>query len=60
MSEHTMMVATCLKCRGWYNQDFEEGLPDEHFDMRTGEECLNPFEWHIVVVPHRRDWRYAY
>jgi hypothetical protein len=56
----TMLVATCNKCRAWYNQDFEEGLDDEHFDPHTGEVCFNEYDWHIVEVPYREDWRNAY
>lgn len=58
--EHTMMVATCRKCRGWYSMDYEEALPDSHYDMASGEPCHNPYDWHVVVVPYREDWRYAY
>lgn len=60
MAEHTMMVVTCRLCRGWYNMDFEYGLPDDHFDMRTGEPCSPGDEnWYITEVPYREDWKFV-
>jgi hypothetical protein len=54
--EHTIMVAMCNKCRGWYSMDMEPSLDDDHFDMRTGEPCINEDDWFIAVVPDREDW----
>lgn len=61
MSERKMLVVTCMKCRAWYSMDYEWGLPDEHYDMRTGEECIAGDEdWYIIQVPYREEWKYAY
>lgn len=56
-----MIVATCRDCRAWYAMDFEEGIDNVHYDMRTGELCTNNNDerWMILVVPHREDWDYA-
>lgn len=51
------MVATCIKCRAWYNMDMEYGLDDEHFNFRTGEPCIaSDDDWAIFAIPHRHDW----
>jgi len=63
MSSHRdeMMVVTCLKCRAWYNMDYEYHLDDEHFSPRTGELCVaDDTDWDIRVVPYREDWRIAH
>lgn len=57
----TMMVVTCRDCRAWYSMDFEEGIDDEHYNMRTGRLCPNNdnSNWDIREVPYREDWRYV-
>lgn len=52
------LVATCRKCRAWYNMDMEPHMPDEHFDMRTGEPCYNEDDWYIVETDNK-DWRFV-
>lgn len=60
MSDNTTMVVTCTNCRAWYNMDMEEALPSEHFNFRTGEQCVaEDTDWFIDVVPYREDWYYA-
>lgn len=58
---NTMMVVTCKVCRAWYSMDFEYGIDNEHYDMRTGELCSNNDDehWMILEVPYREDWEYA-
>lgn len=58
----TMMVATCKVCRAWYNMDMEYGVPNEHWDTRTGKLCRNDDDddWWIVEVPGRDDWEVAH
>jgi len=54
-------IATCSKCRAWYNTDMEYFLDDEHYDFRTGEPCVASDEdWYIVTVPDREDWHIVY
>ena len=52
----TMSVVTCNKCLAWYNMDMMPSLPDYHFNMYTGEECVNESDWAIHEVPYREDW----
>lgn len=42
--------------------DFEEGIDNEHFDMRTGRPCANDddADWTILEVPDREDWENAH
>lgn len=56
-----MLVATCRDCSAWYSMDFEEGIDDHHFDMRSGLDCTNNKgdRWMILEVPYREDWQYA-
>lgn len=54
------MIVTCLRCKGWYDMDFEEGWDDHHTapDGSPCEpaKCVTDEHGHCASF-HNEDWR---